>query len=230
MPKSIACPGCRRALALPDDVVNALVQCPACKQSFHPAAADAAAARAALPKVDFATAAGPSEARAPRPPSRSAPPPEAPLRRTARRRREEYDVCPKCRARVEQGAIRCPECNVEFEPDDADRPWERMGEERRDSDPHRGGLILSMGIGSILLPMVFFCPIAGLVATLVGLFVGIGAWVMGVKDMRKMDKHQMDRTGRGLSQGGMICGIIGVCFNALGLIAAVPITISYLMS
>src|SRR5262245_47653485 len=173
MPKSIACPGCRRALALPDDAVNALVQCPACKQSFHPAAAEAAAARAALPKVDFASAAGASEAPpAPRPPPRPAPPSDAPVRRTARRRREEYDVCPKCRARVEQGASRCPECNVEFEPEDADRPWERMGEERRDSDPHRGGLILSMGIGSIPLSLVSFCPIAGLVATLVGLFVG----------------------------------------------------------
>jgi ribosomal protein L40E len=229
MPKSIACPGCRRVLSLPDDVMNTLVQCPACKQSFHPAAADAAAARAAVPKVDFAAASAPA-APPPRPATRPpAPPPaEAPVRRS--RRREEYDICPKCRARVPQGATRCPECNVEFEPEDADRPWERVGEERRDSDPHRGGVIVSMGVGSIVLPLVFWCPVAGLVATIVGIFVGAGAWVMAVKDMRKMDKHQMDRRGRGLTQGGMICGIIGTCLNIAGLCAATPLTIMYLMN
>ena len=86
-----------------------------------------------------------------------------------------------------------------------------------------------MGIGSIILPIVSPCPVAGLVAALVGLGVGIGAWTMGVKDMRKMDKHQMDRQGRGLTQGGMICGIIGTCFNVVGLCVAVPMTINALL-
>jgi uncharacterized CHY-type Zn-finger protein len=223
MPKSIACPGCRRVLTLPDDSINALVQCPACKQSFHPAVADTAAIRPAPPKPDLAPPPPP------RPSPSAAASSDAPVRR-ARRPREEYDVCPKCRARVTPGSSRCPECNVEFEPDETDRPWENMGEERRDSDPHRGGMILVMGIGSIVVPIVFMCPIAGLVATLVGLTIGILAWVMAVKDMRKMDKHEMDRSGRGLSQAGMICGIIGLALNGLATIGSAWITIEFLLN
>ncbi len=60
--------------------------------------------------------------------------------------------------------------------------------------PHRGVLILVLGILGIV--CCFIC--------------GIIAWVMGNNDMREIDAGRMDPTGRGLTQVGKICGIVGV--------------------
>ena len=59
---------------------------------------------------------------------------------------------------------------------------------------HRGGLILTMGIMSIV------CNIA--------LVPGILAWVCGRSDLKKMKDGTMDRSGEGITQAGMIMGII----------------------
>ena len=60
--------------------------------------------------------------------------------------------------------------------------------------PHRGVLILVLGILGIV--CCFIC--------------GIIAWVMGNNDMREIDAGRMDPTGRGLTQAGKICGMVGV--------------------
>src|SRR5262249_7405046 len=181
-----------RPLTLPAEAMNRLVQCPACKQQFHPAEAETAAIRPNLPKVDFSPSKPPLAASGPPangPPAHSpppGPPPGADLARGSRRR-EEYDVCPKCKARCPRNANRCPECGVEFEEekDDEYRPWERSGEERRDSEPHRGNLLLFMGIGSILTALGFMCPFVGAAATLIGTILGIAVWIMARADLRK---------------------------------------------
>src|SRR5215468_5303155 len=123
MPITIACPGCNRALTLPEEHMNRSVQCPACKHSFHPAeAAPAGAIRPAVatPKLESVT----KRTEAPEP---SAPPTRAPPRRSTgrRKRREENDLCPKCRGLVPRNTNKCPECGAEFEPEsDSDyRPW-----------------------------------------------------------------------------------------------------------
>lgn len=58
--------------------------------------------------------------------------------------------------------------------------------------PHRGVLILVLGILSLVV-----CQLIGPVA-----------WIMGKGDLQKIDAGQMDREGRGLTLGGMICGIV----------------------
>lgn len=60
--------------------------------------------------------------------------------------------------------------------------------------PHRGVLILVLGILSIV--CCFIC--------------GIIAWVMGNNDLKEMAAGTMDPTGRGLTQAGKICGIVGI--------------------
>lgn len=60
--------------------------------------------------------------------------------------------------------------------------------------PHRGVMILVFGILGIVLCVIF----------------GIVAWVMGNGDLREMDAGRMDPEGRGLTQAGKICGMIGV--------------------
>jgi hypothetical protein len=60
--------------------------------------------------------------------------------------------------------------------------------------PHRGGVVLALGILGIV--VCFIC--------------GIIAWVMGNNDLREMAAGTMDPAGRGLTQAGKICGMIGV--------------------
>lgn len=74
-------------------------------------------------------------------------------------------------------------------------------------EPHRGGLIITMGI------MALVCNIMAI--------PGIMAWTMGKADLAKMDAGLMDREGYGITQAGYIMGIIGTCFAILGLLAFV---------
>ncbi len=61
-------------------------------------------------------------------------------------------------------------------------------------EPHRGTMILVFGILSFVCCLLF----------------GIAAWIMGQKDLQKMDAGQMDPSGRGLTNAGRILGIVGV--------------------
>jgi len=68
--------------------------------------------------------------------------------------------------------------------------------------PHRGTLILVLGI----LGLVVCGPL------------GIAAWVMGSGDLKEMDAGTMDPAGRGTTQAGKICGIIGTILFILSLV------------
>jgi len=68
--------------------------------------------------------------------------------------------------------------------------------------PHRGTLILVLGI----LGLVVCAPLA------------IAAWVMGAGDLKEMDAGTMDPSGRGTTQAGKICGIIGTILFILGIV------------
>ncbi len=63
--------------------------------------------------------------------------------------------------------------------------------------PHRGGLILGMGIAG------FLC--CG--------FVGIAAFFMGKTDVAEMEAGIMDPSGAGLTKAGMWIGLIGFFVN-----------------
>ncbi len=71
--------------------------------------------------------------------------------------------------------------------------------------PHRGTLVLVLGILGIV--CCFIC--------------GIVAWVLGNTDLREMDAGRMDPEGRGLTQAGKICGIIGIVLAILGLLYSI---------
>lgn len=58
--------------------------------------------------------------------------------------------------------------------------------------PHRGGLILTFGILGVLCCMPF----------------GIVAWVMGAADLKEIRAGRMDPSGQGMTQAGMIIGMI----------------------
>ena len=69
---------------------------------------------------------------------------------------------------------------------------------------HRGGMILTLGI------MAIACNIAAI--------PGILAWVMGSADLKQMDAGRMDPEGRGITQAGMIMGMIMSIFAIIGIV------------
>lgn len=71
--------------------------------------------------------------------------------------------------------------------------------------PHRGTLILVLGILGIVLCMP----------------LGIAAWVMGSGDLAAMDRGEIDPSGRSTTQAGKVCGIISVVLAAIGLLFVV---------
>jgi hypothetical protein len=70
---------------------------------------------------------------------------------------------------------------------------------RRDLMPHRGAMILTLGIVGILL-----CNI-----------VAPFAWVMGNADIAEIRNGRMDPDGEGLTQAGRILGMIGTALMVL---------------
>jgi len=77
-----------------------------------------------------------------------------------------------------------------------------QGQQQMPLRPHRGVLILVLGILGIV--CCFIC--------------GIIAWVMGNGDLREIDAGRMDPSGRGLTQAGKICGMISVILQIIGFV------------
>lgn len=59
--------------------------------------------------------------------------------------------------------------------------------------PHRGVLILVLGILSLVVCQLF----------------GIAAWIMGNTDLQEIHMGRMDPSGRDLTKAGRICGMVG---------------------
>ena len=74
--------------------------------------------------------------------------------------------------------------------------------------PHRGTTILLLGI----LGCCGCCALTGL-----------PAWVMANEDLRLMETGRMDAEGRGLTQAGKVCGIIGTALTAVAMVTALVI-------
>ncbi|MDE0889933.1 MAG: DUF4190 domain-containing protein [Phycisphaerales bacterium] len=71
--------------------------------------------------------------------------------------------------------------------------------------PDRGSLILVLGI----LSLVVCAPL------------GIAAFIMGRSDLREIDAGERDPQGRGTTQAGYVCGIIGSILFGLQVIGGV---------
>jgi hypothetical protein len=107
--------------------------------------------------------------------------------------------CPHCQQQVnipEQlfgQRVRCPLCQQVFVAEGEEAPPVVGVAPSRYVEPHRGGLILTLGILSVV--------ICGL--------LGPFAWAMGRADLEKMRQGQMDKSGWGVTQAGYILGIVG---------------------
>lgn len=220
MTSTIQCPSCSRRLQLPERLHSHLVQCPTCGTTFT---AENNAANEALtgpPVVEEAVA----DSSSPPAVAPSAPPSisssesaEAQqLHRPTVVAMTNCEPCVGCGGTLQPGTRRCPSCGRQRDSgvnDDMeeDRPWEHGGV-RRDCEPHRGGLVLALGICSISSMPLSICYGAG---SLFGLPLGIAAWVLGQSDLEKMRRNLMDPTGRDLTSAGRICGIVGTVLHVM---------------
>jgi hypothetical protein len=106
--------------------------------------------------------------------------------------------CPYCGEGISPDALRCRFCGEDL---DDNREWDETNPLlRRDLLPHRGGLILTLGVIGLG---------AGLLCGPLGVPFAIAAWVMGQADLPKMDAHILDPRGRRQTNAGRVCGIVG---------------------
>jgi hypothetical protein len=73
--------------------------------------------------------------------------------------------------------------------------------------PHRGTLILVLGI----LSLVLCAPL------------GVAAWIMGNGDLKEIDAGTMDPSGRSTTNAGRICGIIGTVLLGLSIVGVIAL-------
>ena len=76
---------------------------------------------------------------------------------------------------------------------------------------------MTFGILSIVL--IFFC--GGIIA----FPFGLAGWIMGQRDLRKMEAGTMDGEGRSTTQAGWVCSIIGTILSGLILLLVIAIMI-----
>ena len=75
--------------------------------------------------------------------------------------------------------------------------------------PHRGTLILILGILSLIICQP----------------VGIAAWIMGNADLKQIAAGTMDPEGKSLTQIGKILGIIAVVLMVIGVVVGILVAV-----
>ena len=84
----------------------------------------------------------------------------------------------------------------------------RRPSRRHSGYPHRGGLILTLGLIALIGGMSIYLPFV----------IGPIAWLMGNSDLAEIHAGRMDPSGEGLVQAGRILGIISTVFLILGVV------------
>lgn len=209
MPTLVSCPSCHRKLRVPDDLLGRQVECPSCECTFTAAGGEVRGE--------------PPVGEEPAPSRRPSPEEEYEEEAVARRRRslhppeEDEDEPERRRGRPDDD-------EDDSDEDDEDRPRRRSSRPRRDLEPHRGALILVLGILSVCAAVVGVCCF-GIILGPAALALGISAWVMGQGDRNKMAAGTIDPAGRGNTTAGWICGIIGTILGVLALLLNIAMLI-----
>jgi hypothetical protein len=111
-------------------------------------------------------------------------------------------IAPSSAGRPAPAALPVHVAELADEPDD--REPRRRRRDRNRLEPHRGQLIMILGLVSfVMAPLI----------------LGPTAWIMATGDLRKMDAGQMDRAGRDQTQIGRICGMLSTLLCVLVIFA-----------
>ena len=113
------------------------------------------------------------------------------------------------------------------EEEDDGRPRRR----RRDYEPHRGALVMMLGIGSLgaaLVGVPGTCCLSGfggIASGVLCLGLGVSALMLGGSDRRKMHARVMDPEGLSSTTAGWICGMIGTILGCLYLLCGILVLV-----
>jgi hypothetical protein len=187
MPVFVGCPKCGIKLSVPESLLGKRVRCASCATMFE------AKEEVAPP---------------PRPPARERVWDDTLPSSSDRPSSWDDDRYPRPPSRYDERFPPRPAPSRYDEYDDYGRP-----STRRDQIPHRSGVILTLGIVSIIAGALGFCCYG--IPAVVALPTGLSAWLLGQADLRQMDQGVMDGDGRSNTHGGIICGIIGTILGGL---------------
>jgi hypothetical protein len=166
---------------VPDEYIGRNVKCPGCKETF-------------TAQVEAQSAPPPPPAReeiVEKPRKKAAPPPE-----------EEEEEAPRPAKR------RAAE--VVDDDEDEERPSRRSRRGGGAMAPHRGQLILILGIASLA---------GSVIVGALSFFIGPVAWYLANVDLKAMNEGRMDPEGRSNTQIGKVCGIIATVLLILSVLA-----------
>ncbi len=122
-----------------------------------------------------------------------------------------WRTCPYCREEIPHEATRCRYCGEAVGERNAP-PWRQVGQVRRDAEPHRGKLLLGLGITGLVLSGLY-----GL--CVLGIPVGLTAWALAQQDLRRMRWQEVDPKGEMLTRVGQTCGLVGALLGGAWLFA-----------
>lgn len=90
--------------------------------------------------------------------------------------------------------------------------------------PHRGGMVLTFGILSLVSSsfglLTCCCGCLG-IFSIIGISLGIPAWLMGQNDLKQMASGQMDPMGQGQTKSGHITGMIGTILGGVTILLSI---------
>jgi predicted Zn finger-like uncharacterized protein len=209
----IDCPSCQRKLRVPDTLLGHSVKCPTCTTTFT--AQSSPASDSAPPPAPAA------------PPAPSLPVPSERIVTSPEGAPSTQARCPSCGEAVTPEATRCRHCGHALT-EEEDFETRRA---RRDAEPHRGAMVLVLGILSVVFAIVgsLFGLVVGPCAFLafISIPLGIVAWILGQRDLAKMRANQMDREGEGQTRAGWICGIVGTSIGGLMSVCCLAVIVLY---
>jgi hypothetical protein len=233
MPTTVDCPACDCKLRVPDRLRGKQVKCPECGDTFPtlplpetPPSSPQAETLVYTPNANAQGGANTEDlAKLQTLVEQTAPARSRPSKAPPKANIDEQAPCPNCSALNPPDARACHQCGAEFEV--ADEEWEGRGT-RRDSEPHRGPTVFTLGVISVVWGgiMLFACPLV----SAFGLCVGIPAWIMGHRDLKKMRQNVMDPRGERQTRSGWICAIVGTVLSGLGaIVGAFAMTLYVIM-
>ncbi len=198
MPELVTCPACGCGVQVADALLGRRVHCIGCRHAFI-----ALARRPAPPPARSEAPPAPRPAVGPR------------LELDDPLEAERGPFCPGCGRRITWGDLSCPYCGEELEPEDEGARWRRRQAElvRRDYEPHRGNLIVSLGNVSMILGGLSLCML-GFGAT-VSVPLGVLAWVMANRDLELMRQGRMDPRGKAQTETGRTGAIAGIILGMI---------------
>jgi hypothetical protein len=185
----VDCPVCARKLRIPDDLLGDMVRCPTCGSAFA-----APGEALSLPPRPAADVPVPTETVAPLEIAPRQTIPRVPALRPMLVGEE------KGKPNMEKEHALPPTRDARRSP--------AHSEDVPDCEPHRAGLVLGLGIVSMILS-------ATCLLSIFGLPIGVAAWAIGQRDLEKIRAGAMDPKGMNTTHAGWICGIVGTVLNAL---------------